>query len=85
MTRSVGIRVRLCCDRRGSMIGELSATLLLTSEEMQTGLGLGGSLSRCVLGGMGSRDSVTTGLTHYPCTLSGPEENSTAQWFSIMD
>ena len=59
MTRSVVIRVRLSCDRRGSMISELSddylrwglgPTLLLSGEEMQTGLSLGGSLSRCVLG-----------------------------------
>ena len=51
---------------------------------MQTGLGLDRSLSHCVYGGMGCRDSVTTGITHYPCTLSGLEENSTSQLFSIV-
>ena len=63
----------------------LGPALLLTGKEMQTGLGLDWSLSRCVLGGMGCRDSVTTVLTHYLCTLSRLEENSTPQWFSIMD
>ena len=45
--------------RRLFAVGDWALCKLLTGKEMQTGLGLGRSLSRCVLDGMGCQDSVT--------------------------
>ena len=63
----------------------LVIALLLSCKEVQTGFPLGWSVSCCVLGRLGTRDSATSGFTHYPCTLSRLEENSTACGVGVMD
>ena len=71
--------------RRMFAVGDWVFALLLPCKEVQTGFRLGWSISCCVPGRLGARDSATSGFTHYPCTLPGLEEDSTAQWFSVMD
>ena len=98
MIRPLDIRDRRYNVRKDSMIGELSdgclrwvigscviTPLPRSVNWIPLGLVRIWSVSCCVLGRLGARDSATSGFTHYPCTLPGLEEDSTAQWFGIMD
>ena len=55
------------------------------ANKMQTGFSLDWAISCCFVGRMGCWYSVTTGVTSYPGSLSGREENPTPQWSGVVD